>query len=112
VRTIAIAILLLFMATTLALSSYPFSPTPALGAIFLVLFVLVGAMVVFVYAEMHRDATLSHITQTRPGQLGFEFWSRIVSFGIGPLIGLMTTLFPSITDFVVSWLQPGAETMK
>ncbi len=112
VRTIAIAILLLFTATTLALASYPFSPTPALGAIFLVLFVIVGAMVVFVYAEMHRDATLSHITQTKPGQLGFEFWTRIVSFGIGPLIGLLATLFPSIADFVVSWLQPGMETVK
>jgi len=111
-RTVIIGVLLLFMATTLALSSYPFSPRPALGAIFLILFLMVGAVVVFVYTKMHRDATLSHITQTRPGELGFEFWSRIFSFGIGPLIGLLTTLFPSITDFVVSWLQPGTEMMK
>ena len=111
-RTVAIGILLLFTATTLALSSYPFSPAPELGAIFLVLFSIVGATVIFVYAGMHRDATLSHITQTRPGELGFDFYSKIFSFGIGPLIGLLTTLFPAITDFVVSWLQPGAETMK
>ena len=110
-RTVVVGILLLFTATTLALSSYPFSPAPMLGAIFLALFLIVGATVVFVYAEMHRDATLSHITQTR-GELGFEFYTRIFSFGIGPLIGLLTTLFPSITDFVVSWLQPGAETIR
>jgi hypothetical protein len=111
-RTIAFGMLLLFTASTLALSSYPFSPAPRLGAIFLVLFLVVGSTVIVVYAQMHRDATLSHITQTEQGELGFEFYSKIFSFGIGPLIGLLTTLFPAITDFLVSWLQPGAETMK
>jgi hypothetical protein len=41
-----------------------------------------------------------------------DFWIRLVAFGIGPLIGLLTTLFPSITDFVFSWLQPGAQALK
>jgi hypothetical protein len=59
-----------------------------------------------------RYDTLSHITQTRPGELGFEFWARIFSFGIGPLIALLTTLFPLMTDFVISWLQPGVEAIK
>ncbi len=112
VRTIAVGMLLTFTATTLAVSSYPFGPAPVIGAIFLVLFIAVGTTVVFAYAQMHRDATLSHITQTRPGELGFEFWTKIFSFGIGPLIGLLTTLFPSVTDFLVSWLQPGAEMLK
>ena len=38
VRTIVIGMLFVFTATTLALSSYPFGPAPAIGAIFLVLF--------------------------------------------------------------------------
>jgi hypothetical protein len=111
-RSIAMGILALFVAATLAVSSYPFDPLPVIGAIFLITFLLVGATVIFVYAEMHRDATLSHITNTRPGELGFDFWARLFAFGIGPLIGLLTTLFPSITDFVVSWLQPGAQAIK
>jgi len=68
--------------------------------------------VVLAYSQMSRDATLSHITNTRPGELGGDFWMRIVAFGIGPLIGLLTTLFPSITDFVFSWLQPGVQALK
>jgi len=28
------------------------------------------------------------------------------------LLGLLTTLFPSMTDFVVSFLQPGAQAIK
>ena len=61
---------------------------------------------------MHRDATLSHITNKTPGELGLESWTKLFAFGVGPLIGLLTTLFPSITDFVVSWLQPGAQAIK
>jgi len=41
-----------------------------------------------------------------------EFWVKMAAFGIGPLIGLLTTLFPSMTDFVVSFLQPGAQAFK
>ena len=111
-RSIALSIVALFVASTFAVSSYPFDPLPVIATIFLVLFAVVGAVVVIVYAEMHRDATLSHLTNTRPGELGFDFWTRVLSFGIGPLIGLLTTLFPSITDFVVSFLQPGTQAIK
>jgi hypothetical protein len=67
---------------------------------------------VLVYSQMSRDATLSHITNTNPGELGMEFWLRLVGFGVGSLIGLLTTLFPSITDFMFSWLQPGMQSLK
>jgi len=61
---------------------------------------------------MHRDATLSHVTNTKPGELGIDFWFKILSFGIAPLFGLLTTVFPEITDFVFSWLQPGLQSIK
>ena len=67
---------------------------------------------ILVYSQMSRDATLSHITNTKPGELGSEFWVRLFGFGLGPLIGLLTTLFPSITDFAFSWLQPGLAAIK
>jgi hypothetical protein len=48
------------------------------------------------------DDTLSHITNTRPRELGGQFWLQLITCGIGPLLGLLTTLFPSVTDFVAS----------
>ncbi|MFN8006918.1 MAG: hypothetical protein U0V70_07840 [Terriglobia bacterium] len=111
-RSLVLGILTLFVAATLAVSSYPFNPLPVIGAIFLITFALAGGATTLAYAEMHRDATLSHITNTRPGELGFEFWARLFAFGIGPLIGLLTTIFPSISDFLVSWLQPGAQIIR
>jgi hypothetical protein len=112
IRTIVLGSLCLFVATTFAVSSYPFDPLPVLAGIFLAVFVITGTTIVVIYAGMHRDAILSYITDTSPGELGGEFWQQVFTFGIGPLIGLLTTLFPSITDFVVSWLQPSAQGIK
>jgi hypothetical protein len=112
IRTIVLGSLCLFVATTLAVSSYPFDPLPVLGGIFLAVFVITGTTIVAIYAGMHRDATLSYITDTSPGELGGEFWTQVFTFGVGPLIGLLTTLFPSITDFVISWLQPSTQVIK
>jgi hypothetical protein len=112
IRTIVLGILCLFIATTLAVSSYTFDPLPVLGGIFLTVFIIIGTTLVVIYAGMHRDATLSYITDTSPGELGGEFWRQVFTFGVGPLLGLLTTLFPSITDFVVSWLQPSTQAIK
>jgi hypothetical protein len=112
IRTIGLGSLWLFLGTTLALSSYPFDPLNILGLIFLAVFVLYGGVAVVVYSQISRDATLSHITDTNPGELGWEFWQRVGAFGVAPLIGLLTTLFPSISEFVFSWIQPSAQALK
>ncbi len=112
VRTLVLSIVSLFVAATLAVSTYPFDPLPVIGAVFLILFALVGSIMVFAYSEMCRDTTLSHIANTNPGELGSQFWVRLAAFGLGPLLGLLTTLFPSMTDFIVSFLQPGAQAIK
>jgi hypothetical protein len=112
IRTIVLGSLFLFVAATLATSSYPFDPLPVLGGIFLVVFAIAGGVAMVVLAQMHRDSTLSHITNTAPGQLGGQFWVHLITFGVGPLLGLLTTLFPSIADFVSSWLQPSMQTLR
>jgi len=111
-RTMALTIVALFLASSVAMSTYPFDPRQVLSAILIALFVIVGAVIVKVYADMHRDATLSLVTNTKPGELGTEFWFKIIGFGFAPLIGLLTRVFPGITDFVFSWLQPGISSLK
>jgi len=111
-RTMAMTIIVLFVAAACAMSSYPFDPRQALSVVLIVLFVIGGVVIVKVYADMHRDATLSHVTNTKPGELGPEFWFKIAGFGFAPLLGLMTRIFPGITDFVFSWLQPGISSLK
>lgn len=112
IRSMVLGMLMLFVATTLAVSCYPFDPLPVLGGLFLAVFIVVGTAVVSVYASMHRDNTLSYVTNTNPDELGWEFWGHLVTFGIGPLFALLTTLFPSMTDFLVSWLQPSSQALR
>lgn len=111
-RSMVMTILWLFLATAVAISSYPFDPRQGLSGVMLALFILLGAVIFYVYAQMHRDATLSHLTNTTPGELGTDFWFKLVGFGIAPLLGLLTTVFPEISDFVFSWLQPGLQSIK
>jgi hypothetical protein len=61
---------------------------------------------------MSRDSTLSRVTNTTPGELGTEFWFRIIGFGVGPLIGLLAYIFPGITDFLFSWFQPSMTALQ
>jgi len=111
-RTLAMAIVALFFATTIALSAYPFDPRQVLSAILIALFVILGTVIIKVYAEMHRDTILSYVTNTRPGELGPEFWFKVLAFGFAPLVGLLTRIFPGISDFIFSWIQPGVSSFK
>jgi hypothetical protein len=61
---------------------------------------------------MHRDGTLSLVTNTTPGELGIDFWIKIVGLGAGPILGLLAANFPGITGSLFSWLQPGLESIK
>ena len=112
IRLMAFGMLSLFLGMTLAVASYPFGPQQVLGRILLVLFLVCGFAVAWVYGKMLRDATLSYVTDTNPGELGWQYWVRLTTFGIGPLLALLTALFPSLTEFLVSWIQPGAQAMK
>jgi hypothetical protein len=111
-RSLVMSILWLFIAVTISMASYPFDPRPVISGATVVLFLALGAVIVLVYAQMHRDPILSLITNTKPGELGGDFWLKLVGFGAGPVIGLIATLFPQIADFAYSWLQPGVASMK
>ena len=111
-RTIVMTIIALFVASACAISSYPFDPRQALSAVLIMLFAIGNVVIVKVYADMHRDATLSHVTNTKPGELGAEFWFKLVGFGLAPMISLMARIFPGITDVLFSWLQPSVSFLK
>jgi hypothetical protein len=111
-RTLALAIACLYISLAFLVPSYPFDPRPLLIGAVVVLFVVIGTVVFIVFSQMSRDATLSHITNTRPGELGADFWLKFIGFGVGPLFGLLATIFPQLSDFFSSWLQPGISTLR
>ncbi len=112
IRTIVFGMLAVFVAMTLGIASYPFEPLPMLGGFFLALFVVAGGILVIVYGAMYRDTILSYVTNTNPGELGWSFWGQLIAFAATPLFALLTTLFPSFADFLLSWVQPSAGVLK
>lgn len=111
-RTMVLSITGVFAALALSIAFYPFTPRPLLALSLLVLLLVLGGVVGVVYAGLDRDTTMSHITNTEPGELGANFWIRILSFVGVPALGLIVAQFPEITDFVVSWVQPGLSAIK
>lgn len=111
-RTMVLSMAGIFAAIALALGFYPYTPRPTISLCLLVLLLLIGVVVGSVFAGLDRDSTLSHITNTTPGQLGAHFWLRMLSFIGVPALGLLVTQFPEITGFVFSWIEPTMSAMK
>jgi hypothetical protein len=95
----------------LSLTSYPFEPRLAIRSFLILLLLLILAIVASVYAQVHRDPTLSRITNTKAGELGADFWLRIASFAALPTLGLLVAQFPEIGGFFFSWLQPALDAL-
>jgi hypothetical protein len=98
-----------FLMLVLVLNSYPAQGPILLGRAVLVLFLGVSFVVVGVLVDMERDATLSRITGSEPGQLGWGFWVRLFTLGSLPFLSVVAGLVPGVSTFISSWLAPGLE---
>jgi hypothetical protein len=101
-----------FSLVLISLNVYSFEPHQSLIWSFTAIFVVIGFITVVVLVQVHRDHVLNRITGTQPNEVGLAFYVRIVSLGALPLLTLLTTHFPSIGRYLVSFLQPGLEALK
>jgi hypothetical protein len=111
-RTMVLSIAGIFSAIALSVAFYPYTPRPTIALVLMLLLLGIGGVVSHVCAGLDRDNTLSHITNTEPGTLGWQFWLRILSFIGVPALGLHVAQFPEITDLISSWVQPSLNAMK
>jgi hypothetical protein len=111
-RTLVMAVAGMFVFLVLSISSYPFEPKQALRSLMVLLLVIIAGFVTVVYAQMHRDPTLSRLTDTKPGELGLDFWLRLAGFGAVPLLSILVAQYPELNSFLFSWLQPALQAMK
>ena len=66
----------------------------------------IGAM--WVLVGMERDAVLSRLRHSTPGQIDFSwgFVQRIAIYGVLPLVAVVGALFPEVAGPVLGWLDP------
>jgi hypothetical protein len=112
IRTMIICAIGLYVFLVLSVNTYPFEPHPALQTLSVLLIILLGAAVAFVYSEMHRDPILSRLADSEPGELGWDFWLKLLSAAALPIFSLLATQFPEINQLLTSWLQPALEAVK
>jgi hypothetical protein len=95
-----------FVLAILAWNSYPFQPRQQVDWLFTGLLVVLGAGVIWVLAQMHRDPILSRITDTRPNALGWDFYLRVISFGALPVLAWLAYQFPDLGSAISKFIQP------
>ncbi len=110
-RLFALSAAGMYVLLVLSLTSYPFEPRLGIRSFLILLLLAILAVVAGVYAQVHRDPTLSRITNTNAGELGSDFWLRIASFSALPVLGLLASQFPEIGRFLFAWLQPALDAL-
>jgi len=101
-----------FVLAVWAWDSYPFEPRQLVNWLFTGLLLVLGSGVVWVLAQMHRNPILSRITDTKANELGADFYVRIVSFGILPVLTWLAYQFPDVGNLLFKFLLPGVPVMK
>ncbi len=101
-----------FVLAIIAWNSYPFQPRQLIDWCFTLLLVFLGCGFIWVFAQMHRNAILSRITDTRPNELGRDFYIRILTFGAIPVLTWFAYQFPEVGGGLFKILQPGLQVIK
>lgn len=110
-RTLAITVGGLYIFLLISVNSYPFEPKVTLRSVAILMLMFVVGMVGYVFAQIHRDSILSLVTQTKPGELGLEFWLRMGIFIALPLLSLLVSQFPALNNALFSWLEPAVSAL-
>jgi hypothetical protein len=96
----------------LALTVYPVGPHHSIMVMLILVFSGFVIAVVVIFSQMHRDSVLSRTTSTEPGKLDIGFYEKLISVLGVPIIGLLASQFPEISNFLFSLLEPSLQTLK
>ncbi len=101
-----------FVFAIIAWNSYPFQPHRLIDWCFTLLLLVISTGFIWVFAQMHRNPILSRITDTKPNELGRDFYIRVITFGAVPVLTWLAYQFPEIGGKIFRIIQPGLQVMK
>ena len=104
---LGIAVSLLFA----AFHTYAFRADQSIDWWFFGLFAFMGAGIVFVIAQMERNALLSRLSDGTPGELGAGFYVQLLKYGAVPVLTIFGSQVPSISNVLLKWVQPALEAL-
>lgn len=112
IRRLLMIVSVVFVFTIVAWNSYPFQPRQLIDEAFTGLLLLLAAGVIWVFAQMHRNAILSRITDSNANELGWDFYLRLATFGAVPVLTWLAYQFPEVWGSLFRFIQPGLDAMK
>jgi cytosine/uracil/thiamine/allantoin permease len=96
-----------FVLAIVAWNSYPFEPRQLINWLFTLLLVVFCVVMIWVFAQMHRDPILSRITDKKPNELGWDFYLRVASFGAVPVLAGLLINIQQLAVFSSNSSKPG-----
>lgn len=112
IRYLMLFVSVAFVLALIAWNTYPFQPRAFIDWCFTILLAVIGIGFITVFAQIHRNAILSRITDTKPNELGWDFYLRIITFGAVPFLTWLAYEFPQIGGSLFKVLQPGLQVVK
>jgi hypothetical protein len=100
-----------FLAFSFALMSYPFQGERSIAWLVTALFIVLSAIMVFVFVEMESDPLLGRITSRDGAKSGLAIAHRLLVFGTLPLLTVLATNFNGVGRLLFSWIEPALKTL-
>ena len=101
-----------FALMVVALNTLHFQSPQILRYFLTATFGLAAVPMLLLFAQVERNPVLSRMAETKSGELGLDFYLKFASFGLLPMISVLSTVFPDLAQFLTSWLQPTLESLK
>lgn len=101
-----------FVLLMISLNCYSVQSPAFVSRFLLLLFVALGAATVTCLVGLERDPILSRMAGSEPGKLNTGFYLKIAAYGGLPAISLLASVFPAISNFLLSWVEPTLEAFK
>jgi hypothetical protein len=95
-----------------SLHVYAFRADAAIDWSMISLFIVLGTGVVIVLAQMERNPLLSRFEDGSTGGLGKNFYFDLLKYGTVPLLTVLSSQVPFISNNVLRWLQPALQALR
>ncbi|MFN0241365.1 MAG: hypothetical protein ACKVWV_00575 [Planctomycetota bacterium] len=107
-RRLSYFLFLALVLTTLLISSYPFQPQQLVQTLSLFVFAAIVACLVGLIGSMNRNAALSNMAASEPGELSWDrtLVTNLALYALLPLVTLISAQSPALRKLLTDWLTP------
>jgi hypothetical protein len=112
IQNLALGVSLGFPFLIFSVSTYEMQSPQLASRVLMFLFAAVATVLWMCLTAIERNAILSKIAGSTPGELNKEFYFKFAGYLGAPALGLLASQFPAISNFLTSWIEPTLEAVR